>query len=1329
TVRATRDFFTRFVTGRGSVPLIRIGRQPYGILPVTVWSKMAWWTQPAYARTAASLGLPSPKYLTGLHALLERATPLWRDLSRSVSHVGERGADAQQTLLDILGLHPVSAELYQRYSQSFTQHYNAMGFATEPISEPVTAAARRYVLAGLEALGELGWTVPPGSDLPELLEKVFLKTPNLLKGELVDAELSNTSPLSITRGDGLNYVAWLQAAARTSHDTLRRQEGFTAGVPSALLYLMLRHALDLGFVDAGLTLRRQALRWSDAAFRAERKEPKFLHVGGQASGRSRWEALYRPELAVTGDPARKLGDYIPSVLGSGQTYLQAQLSALDVLKVASTGGLERALVEHLDCLSYRLDAWRAGLLSVQLSHLRQESADGFGQRGLLIGAYGWVENLRPKPETPEPVRLDGDLAKIFAGANEPPLVRDRGNFGHIHAPSLDQAVTAAILRNGHLSNATPASPELLAVDLSSERVRRAHRVIDGIRNGQSLGALLGYQLERALHDAPNVFLDRLILELRRAFPLVGNKNLKTRVPALARVTAVEARNVVDGEAFIEHLARTGQTTYPYGVSGLPPLSALTGPGLPSAAEIGAAIDRAVNDLRATADAVADLAVAEGIYQVVRGNHDRAASALDAFSKGEHPPVPEVTSTPRGGRTLTHRMALHLQGGVLPGDAGSPNPRAQAEPALARWLASQLPDPSNVFARVSWRNGAGGALNSLTPSMAALGLAAADLFYLVDASGARAMPGFDELLIDFAERTGSPPPRHDALFELEYRPTGITGLTLFEVAPLVRALRGVILGARPLRPTDLTLQNEAGRAQDASLALRVDKAQAARTQLQGTQAAIATFVTTLQTAIGTGVDAATARDRARDRIDTWMTDYAAMVRPVAPFGLRAASLVAAVAARRPRLTALREALDERVTRWEEKRDGYDAVMAEYAALPGGATEDERTALLIRAGRTVSTSILAPLPPTRVALEAAVSSLRTTFDTALANLRAIRDGAATVGATLGALTSFAPTLEAVDQTPLDLGPFRDSVLSLAEDLLLRAIALRADVTARLAEATAALGRVGTATGDAAQAAVQDAARAVLGEDFILLPEFTLSAGRLAEWGNVWGARAGLLAHLTTGPEATPFPIDDWLHGIARVRERPRHLERAILLGEPLGAASSPAPQVLQFPHRAKDAWLGLRFPKPPPGDPPFELKEDKLLYTALFGAGAELDPTRLDRTYSGLMLDEWIEVIPTEQARTGLAFHFDRPASEAPQAILLALPPVQRGAWQWQDLVATLHETLDEARLRAVEPAQLDRTALGPLLPAVLSAVTMLPITATLNFAFNNRLHLALAEGDR
>lgn len=1323
TVQNTRSFFNRFVIGRGTIPLVRIGRQPYGILPATVWSQMNWWEQGSYARSAATSGLPSPKYLSGLHLLTERAVVLWRSLANSVANVGEPGTDPHQTLLDIVGLHPTSAEFYQRYAQSFTQYYNSLAFASNSLRVPMLAAMRRYVDAGLQALADFGWLVAPDGELPELLEKIFLSQANLLKGDLVQAELSETAPLTVARADGLNYIAWLQSAARTSHDALRRQTGFVNGPPSALLYLFLQHALDLGFIDTSLTFRHEALVINDEQLKAERKEPQFIQVSEQG-GRSRWESLYQAAPAVTSDTSLRLGDYISRTLLTRASYLTTQVSALDVLKAATSGALERALVEHLDCLTYRLDAWRMGIQAVQLSHMRRETAEGFAKGGIYVGAYGWLEHVQAKAESLVAAELDVEQRDIFVAADEPALMHDPSNFGHIHAPSLDQAVTAAILRNGHLANATPETPDLLAVDLSSERVRLAEEMMEGIRNGQSLGALLGYRLERALHDEPNLFLDRLIYDLRRAFPLVGNRNRRTKLTTLSTITKVEARNVVDGAAFVEHLAAPeGALSYPYGLSNLPPLSDFTGPGLPSAAQIGAIIDRHVTGMRSVSDAVADLQVAESVYQIVRGNYDRASGMLDALSKGAHPPVPEIISTPRNGKALTHRLALHFKGGLLPLDPANTKVRAKGEPALAQWLAGMLPDLATVFARVSWRNTSDGPdVSSLTPSMVDLDLAPVDLFYMLDAGGA--LTGFDDLLIDFAEQHGSPAPRHDAFFTLEYKPAGVSGMTIFELAPLVRALRGIVLGARPLRPTDLSLQNEAGSAEDADLTVRVDKVQAVVTDLQATSAPVQNFITSLETAIGDGVAPLLARDSARDNIDRWISDYGAIVRPVLPFGLQAASLTTAIEGRRARFVAIHRAIDEVVSRWEKKRDEFDQVMVAYAALPGIAPIEERTDLLIRAGRIISTTVIAPIPPIIGDLENAITALRSAFDTELINATSLRDSAAKVGATLIALTAFVPTMEAIDQTPFDLEPFRESVLALAQDLKQKAEFLRDDINRRLATAADGLGRAATLSGDKAQQAAAEAIKALLGESFVLLHEFSLSTERLAEWDNVWINRTNLLTHLTVGPEATPFPVEDWLHGIARVRDRARQLELAALLGDALGVINSLTLEALQFPHRPDDSWVGLRFPETTPGGDPFVLEGDKLLYSAHFAPAAEIDPTRPAQKYSGLLLDEWVEVIPADQATTGLAFHFDRPNSEAPQAILLVTPPLHRGTWQWSNLVSTLHETLDLAQLRAVEPSQLDQTNLGPLVPAVISAVTMFPITAMLNYAFNNNIQTTL-----
>ena len=67
---------------------------------------------------------------------------------------------------------------------------------------------------------------------------------------------------------------------------------------------------------------------------------------------------------------------------------------------------------------------------------------------------------------------------------------------------MTHAATAALLRNAHLGadGMCRAPTDPFAIDLSSRRVREASRLLEGVRQGQPLGALLGYRVERRLHD-------------------------------------------------------------------------------------------------------------------------------------------------------------------------------------------------------------------------------------------------------------------------------------------------------------------------------------------------------------------------------------------------------------------------------------------------------------------------------------------------------------------------------------------------------------------------------------------------------------------------------------------------------------------------------------------------------------------------------------------------------------------------------------------------------------------------------------------------------------
>ena len=154
--------------------------------------------------------------------------------------------------------------------------------------------------------------------------------------------------------------------------------------------------------------------------------------------------------------------------------LAGQIAALRQLATTPTAELERLFAEHVDTATYRLDSWLLGLPALQLDRMRPAPANDRGNgggTGCYLGAYAWLEDLRPSGSALEPAQPPGDVAGDFTGSGT--LLHDPANGGYIHAPSLPHARSAAVLRSGYLANASTANPATLAVNLSSDRVRLA----------------------------------------------------------------------------------------------------------------------------------------------------------------------------------------------------------------------------------------------------------------------------------------------------------------------------------------------------------------------------------------------------------------------------------------------------------------------------------------------------------------------------------------------------------------------------------------------------------------------------------------------------------------------------------------------------------------------------------------------------------------------------------------------------------------------------------------------------------------------------------------
>ncbi|MDI3467826.1 MAG: hypothetical protein OJF50_006647, partial [Nitrospira sp.] len=162
--------------------------------------------------------------------------------------------------------------------------------------------------------------------------------------------------------------------------------------------------------------------------------------------------------------------------------------------------------------------------------------------------------------------------------------------------------------------------------------------------------------------------------------------------------------------------------------------------------------------------------------------------------------------------------------------------------------------------------------------------------------------------------------------------------------------------------------------------------------------------------------------------------------------------------------------------------------------------------------------------------------------------------------------------------------------------------------------------------------------------------------------------------------PLPSTTWFQRIARVRDGAARLDTTMQYAEALNGPSLNF-QIGQLPYGDGERWVALE--NPPQGN--------RLSLACLTTVKDFTKPL------AGLMVEEWVESVPNKEEVTGLTFHYDAPQPRAPQALLLAVAPDGVEQWDSTRLENTLRETLELAKLRAV-----DLTALGELgqyLPAM------------------------------
>jgi len=284
-IRQAREHCVSYVRGRGPLPVMRVGQQPYGILPIA--------SLDLWPRTGSTFNERLAKVL---HVLRDH----WRRSLPSVPRL-PGATDSAQELLRVLAMSPTSVGYVAGTSRPVALLPTAPGQLPRRPEQVAPRAGSRPVQDLAAAVG-LNWA-------PRIARTVHATLPPAarLLGRLVQpataTDGSEPRPEVLSERDTVqpepNYLQWLvvqgHAAIRDQAPTPR---------PDTLLYLLLRHAALLEYLGAAFQLLRRGdppVVAADAA-----REPE------QADARtpSPWHLM---TMAAPGLNPSQVGAYLDSI--------------------------------------------------------------------------------------------------------------------------------------------------------------------------------------------------------------------------------------------------------------------------------------------------------------------------------------------------------------------------------------------------------------------------------------------------------------------------------------------------------------------------------------------------------------------------------------------------------------------------------------------------------------------------------------------------------------------------------------------------------------------------------------------------------------------------------------------------------------------------------------------------------------------------------------------------------------------------------------------------------------------------------------------------------
>ncbi|ULA60262.1 MAG: hypothetical protein LZF60_220179 [Nitrospira sp.] len=984
---------------------------------------------------------------------------------------------------------------------------------------------------------------------------------------------------------------------------------------------------------------------------------------------------------------------------------------------------QQLLAEVMDVLTYRLDAWGTSLATRRLAVMRQATPTG-----IRLGAYGWVEQVRrAAPLQPVPTPPAGVTA---------PVSRSAQNKGFVHAPSLGHAAAAAVLRSGYLSQeanrATGAAP--FAVDLSSERVHRAKWLLDGVRQGQSLSTLLGYRFERHLHERG---LDRYIQQFRaltsftysdrfadirdtvmRAEKLAQEVTLLTAQRDQALRRAEDARGLkaererreqtyraaLGTIATLAQQAQAAQAQVTQAAQVLAQQQAAKPQGKviqPSARRYAVQLleardlddwENRVDQLtQAQATAVAQAAAAQQTVSAQEGSRLLAersqAKLLNAADPDSIPAAQQMAVRQDTLAAELDRQALAKEGG-------------QRGKAMTDLIAARATLTTRLAAQ--WNE----ALKSLPAAAVVDGLALHRRWTASQQHQAPQTP-WDVTTVPFGNTTlGFPPPGSPDFTALVDVLKTLDDLVDSVGDSVVAESVYQLVQGNPLR---------SGATLDAIAAGEVPppELEVIRTPRSGiglTHRLCTLFAATDSTAPASWpTNVPSARAQAEPILNAWVATLLpnpAQVRCKAGYvnqqdgqvyhtvessltSLGLAPLDAVYLAEGS-TTAQQAELEQRwrfvlqqarpatvpsdaIIRLQFGRDnGWGAEIVSVTEWCEVATTVRR--LLSNARSVDGRDLSLPESPADSGMDHEEFAGRATRA-----LQALTDAQRVLNSLLPTPPSddLAADLDEIRRAlfglasfgipsavPMDIGDAGTDARSL---LLMQARSVLLEAQRRLdhvAETEQGFVRV-NATSEERRDHDLARFRMIFGQDFLALPRVT--APNAAQLNETFAA--GLLLQ---GQD--PMAAVTWFQRAAYVRPGATRLNEAMLYAETVGNAALRF-HVGQLPYQAQDRWVAL----PPATDQP--IPRGRLSLVAQMSSAR---PLRFDHPFAGLLIDEWVETVPSPRETTGVTFHYDQPNSAPPQALLLAVPADRRTTWDLNSLETVLQETMDLARLRAVAP---------------------------------------------